>query len=270
MLFSKPCQFVLFFASLLSANAETIRGVQRELELTTTSVVDLGTAANYTILTKSGISTVPASVITGDIAVSPIAGTFMTGFSLILATDGKSSTSTQVVGTAYAANYLGDTPALLTTAISNMETAYTDAASRPTNGDALNYLNPGAGEIGGRTLKPGVYTFGTNVNISSDVTLEGTAGTEGSDGSTDVFIIQMTGNLMLAANKKVTLTGGALAKNIFWQVAGKVVVRTGANMEGILLVKTDVTFITGSTLNGRVLAQTACVLQKTTITGPSN
>jgi hypothetical protein len=32
------------------------------------------------------------------------------------------------------------------------------------------------------------------------------------------------------------------------------------------LVKTAVTFVTGSSLNGRVLAQTACVLQSATIT----
>jgi hypothetical protein len=65
------------------------------------------------------------------------------------------------------------------------------------------------------------------------------------------------------------LTNGALAKNIFWQVAGYVNVGEGAHMEGILLVKTAVTFVTGSSLNGRVLAQTACVLQMATITQPS-
>jgi len=47
-------------------------------------------------------------------------------------------------------------------------------------------------------------------------------------------------------------------------------VGAGAHMEGILLVKTDVTFITGSSLNGRVLAQTACVLQSATIVQPDS
>ena len=256
MLFSKSCRFVLLFASLLSANAETVRGVQQERELDAVESVDLGTAGDYRILTKTGISTVPDSVITGDIAVSPIAATAMTGFDLILDSGGTFSKSTQITGKAYAANYATPTPAILTTAVSNMETAFTDAAGR-VNADAAR-INLGAGEIGGQTLTPGIYTFGSNVDINSDVTFHGSG--------TDIFIIQMTGNLMLAEGKKVTLTGGALPENIFWQVAGNVKVRAGATMKGILLVKTDVTFITGSTLNGRVLAQTACVLQKATIT----
>jgi hypothetical protein len=85
-------------------------------------------------------------------------------------------------------------------------------------------------------------------------------------GDTDVFIIQMTGNLIQAANYNVILSNGALAKNIFWQVSGEVTVGAGAHLEGILLVKTEVLFETSSSLNGRVLAQTACNLQKATIT----
>eukprot|EP00571_Detonula_confervacea_P013713 CAMPEP_0172297048 /NCGR_PEP_ID=MMETSP1058-20130122/222_1 /TAXON_ID=83371 /ORGANISM="Detonula confervacea, Strain CCMP 353" /LENGTH=71 /DNA_ID=CAMNT_0013006153 /DNA_START=72 /DNA_END=285 /DNA_ORIENTATION=- len=65
---------ILFSAFLLTANANTIRGVQQR-KLEATQNVTFGTAGNYTILTKSGISTVPDSVITGDIAVSPIAAT---------------------------------------------------------------------------------------------------------------------------------------------------------------------------------------------------
>ena len=261
MLFSKPTQFLFLFASLLSANAETIRGVQQERELApVVEPVDLGLAGNYAVLAKTGISTVPSSVITGDIAVSPIAATGITGFGLSLAADGMSSTSSLVTdGTVYAADYLGKTASLLTTAISDMETAYTDAASRANTMEK----DLGAGEIGSLTLVPGVYTFGSNVNISDDVTLSGTTA---DDGPTEIFIIQMTGDLMLAADMKVILTKGVLAKNVFWQVAGAVEVRAGATMKGILLVQTDVTFVTGSTLNGRVLAQTACVLQKATIT----
>jgi hypothetical protein len=66
------------------------------------------------------------------------------------------------------------------------------------------------------------------------------------------------------------LEEGAKAKNIFWQVAGYVTVNAGAHMEGILLVKTKVDFITGSSLNGRVLSQTACTLQMASITEPAS
>ncbi len=98
------------------------------------SSVGLGTAENYVILTKAGISTVPDSTIVGDIAVSPIAATAITGFSLIADAEGKDSKSSQLRAeqdSAFAASYLGDTPAVLTTAVSDMETAYTDAAGRP-------------------------------------------------------------------------------------------------------------------------------------------
>jgi hypothetical protein len=78
----------------------------------------------------------------------------------------------------------------------------------------------------------------------------------------------MTGNLKQVANTKVILQNGALAKNIFWQVAGFVEVGAGAHMEGILLVQTAVTFVAGSSLKGRVLAQTACALDQATITQP--
>jgi hypothetical protein len=262
MFSSNACCFFLFSLLSLSANAETVRGAQREL---LESKVDLGTAENYAILTKTGISTVPDSVITGNIAVSPISADAMTGFNLIM-DGGTHSTSSQVVGggQAYAANYDEPTPTILTTAVSDMETAYTNAKGRP-NPDAAR-INYGdgllGGDFGGATTKltPGVYTFGSDVLIQGEIFFEGSG--------TDVFIIQMTGNLVQAANINVILTGGALAENIFWQVAGYVEVGAGAHMEGILLVKTAVTFITGSSLNGRVLAQTACNLQVATITQP--
>jgi hypothetical protein len=226
--------------------------------------VELGFADQYVILAKAGISTVPQSDIDGDIAVSPIAATALTGFSLAADSTGTFSTSTQITGKAFAASYGGDTPVLLTTAVSDMETAYTNAAGR-LNPDAAR-INLGGGILGGvyggadDPLTAGVYIFDTNVDIAENIFFAGSA--------TDIFIIQMTGDLLQTANKFVTLSDGALAKNIFWQVAGKVVVGAGAHLEGILLVKTEVLFETGSSLNGRVLAQTACNLQVATISQP--
>jgi hypothetical protein len=223
--------------------------------------VNLGTAEEYTILAKTGISTVPDSIITGDIAVSPIAAGAITGFALALdpgsgavATD----TTGQVTGNVYAANYISPTPSKLTTAVSDMEAAYTDAAGR-TNPVAAR-INLEGGLIGDEILTPGVYTFGSDVSIGSATQLYFT----GSE--TDIYIIQVTGNVNMAANTGMILQGSVQAANIFWQVAGKVTVGAGAHMEGVLLVKTAVTFITSSTLNGRILTQTACNLQKATIT----
>jgi hypothetical protein len=231
--------------------------------------VILGEAGNYAILAKSGISTVPSSRIYGDIAVSPIAATAMTGFGLTLDSSGQFSTATQVhastgyathPGHAYSASYGAPISETLTTAVLDMQNAYTDAASR-VNNDAAR-INLGTGTLGGvnpggpeAPLTPGVYTFGSNVNLAGDVEFSGAG----------VYIIQITGNLVQAANYKVILSDGAEPENIFWQVAGFVSVGAGASMQGILLAKTKVDFITGSSLTGRILTQTACNLQMATI-----
>jgi hypothetical protein len=260
--FNNTCCFVLCFLSLsLSATADTLRGVStRRLE----SSVNLLTAGDYVILAKTGISTVPDSTVTGNIAVSPIVGESMTGFSFTRDSSTAFSTSVQLNGQAFAANYGGSTPSILTNAILHMQAAYTDAAGRPNPDGARINLGGGllSGVFGGATdpLTPGVYTFSTGVILSGDIVFHGS--------DTDIFIIQIAGNLVQAANYEVKLTGGALAKNIFWQVAGKVEVGAGAKMKGILLVKTSILFITGSELEGRVLTQTACDLQKAKITQP--
>jgi hypothetical protein len=234
-----------------------------------TETVDLGTAGDYVILTKTGISTVPDSAITGDIAVSPIAGTAMTGFSLTKHPGGKYSESSQFAGyKAYAADYDSPIPFKLTTAVSDMETAYLDCEGRDHEGAKVNLgagSLGGAGGVGGSRdsgLTPGVYTFGTGVSIIGNIYFDG----EGDPDS--VFIIRMTGNLKQAKETQVILTGDALPKNIFWQVSGYVELGADAHLEGIVLVKTSATFLTGSSMNGRVLAQTRCDLQKATLTAP--
>ena len=221
------------------------------------AVVGLGAAGKYVVLAKTAISSVPTSVVTGDIGLGPAAASYITGFSLVADSTNVFSNSTQVVGKTYAANYAVPTPSNLTTAVSNMESAYTDAASRPTP----DFLELGTGNIGGKTLTPGLYKWTSTVTIPTDVTLTG--------GANDVWIFQTSGDLTMSASKHVTLSGGALAKNVFWQVAGKVTLGAGAHFEGIILCKTEVTLVTGASMNGRILAQTQVALEKATLTKPA-
>ncbi len=214
--------------------------------------VILGSAGNYVILAKAGISTVPASVITGDIGLSPAAESFMTGFSQTKATG--YSTCTQVTGFMYAADMTPPTPTYMTTAISNMQTAYTDAAGR-INPNYLNILLNGE-----QTLAPGLHKWESNVSIGSDITISG--------GANDVWIFQISGNLSLANATRVTLANGAQAKNIFWQVAGTVTMGTTSHFEGIVLCQTAITMQTLSTMNGRLYAQTNVALDQATVTKP--
>jgi hypothetical protein len=218
--------------------------------------VILGEAGTYAILAKSGVSTVPTSAVTGDIGVSPIDSTGITGFSLIVDSTGTFSTSNQVIGEVFAADYTSPTPSNLTTAVSNMETAYTDAAGR-----APDVTELGAGNIGGMTLGPGVYKWSTGVLITTDVTLNG--------GAKDVWIFQIAQSITQASAAKVILTGGALSKNVFWQTAGAVALDTTAHMEGVILSQTEITLAAGATVNGRLLSQTAVTLDGNTVTEPA-
>jgi hypothetical protein len=118
-----------------------------------------------------------------------------------------------------------------------------------------------AGDITGQTLTPGLYNWSTGVLVSAGgVTISGAAN--------DVWIFQIAQNLELADGAMVTLSGGAQASNIFWQVAGQVTLGTTAAMKGIILCQTAIAMGTGATLNGRALTQTAVTLDANTITSP--
>lgn len=225
----------------------------------TQSIVNLGTAGNYVVLSKSGISTTGTTSIVGDIGVSPIDSTAITGFGLIMDSTNKFSTSSIVTGKVYASDYTSPTPSIMTTAISDMETAYADAAGRtnPTE------TEKGAGNIGGMTISPGLYKWGTGVIIPiGGVTLSG--------GANDIWIFQISQDLTVDNGAKVTLSGGAQAKNIFWQVAGQTTIGTTSDFKGIILSKTLISLNTGATLNGRALAQTAVTLNANAIIAPSS
>jgi hypothetical protein len=222
-----------------------------------TKPVNLGQAANYVILTGSGITNAPLSKITGNMGVSPIAASGITGFPLTLNSTGAFSTSPQVTGKIYAADYAPPTPTNLITAKNNMLTAYTDGAGR-----APSYPNNlGGGNISNLTLTPGVYKWGTGVSVDTNknVYLKGS--------KTDVWIFQVSGVLNMAAGSKIILSGGASAKNIFW-VVNQATLGVGSSLEGTILSATAVTMNTGATLHGRALAQTNVTLIQNVVSMP--
>ncbi len=218
------------------------------------ATVELGTAGNYVILAKTAIDNSATSVVTGDLGLSPAATSYITGFSLTNATG--YATAEQVSGKIYAADMVAPTPINLTTAVNNMNTGYNDAEGRT----SPDYTDLGTGNIGGKTLASGLYKWTNDVTMPSDLVLTG--------GATDVWIFQIAGNLTVGSAAKVTLIGGAQAKNVFWQVAGTVSLGTTSHVEGIILSKTSITLNTGASLNGRALAQTAVTLEKNAVTEP--
>jgi len=211
--------------------------------------VNLGVAGDFVILSKSGITSVYKSSITGAVGTSPITGAAMV------------VDCTEVTGSVFSVDAAGPackttSATMLTSAIGDMQTAYTDAAGR-SNPD---YLNLGAGTIGGETLLPGLYKWTSAVNIPTDITIAGS--------STDIWIFQVAGTLDMSSAVRVTLEGGAQAKNIFWQVAGAVTFGTTSHFEGNILGQTGINMQTGATINGRMLAQTAVTLQMNTVNKP--
>ena len=215
--------------------------------------VNLGTAGNFVVLSKTGVTDVPPSHITGNVGSSPVTGAAI------------GITCPEVAGTISSVDATGPAPCsliapvALTQAVSDMQTAYTAAAGLTTP----NFTELGAGNISGLTLSPGLYKW------SSDLTTDGTGFTL-SGGPNAVWVFQIAGNLTVANGAKMVLAQGAQAGNVFWQVGGVtgVTLGTTSTFFGNLLSAKQIIINTGATLTGRALAQTQVSLQSSTITSP--
>ena len=223
--------------------------------------VNLRTAGDFVILTKTGITNVPTSSITGNIGASPITAAAMDNVFCSEITGFIYGANAAYTGSGDVSCFKGEAAdnTLVANAVLDMGTAYTDAAGRATPDFTELY----AGDISGQTLVPGLYKWGTNVLINTDVTLDG--------GPNDVWIFQVGQNIVQASDKHVLLAGGALAKNVFWQVSGGVGVTldTGATFQGVILAEKAIIIKTGATINGRLLSQTEVTLQQNIVTQPA-
>ncbi|KAF8199275.1 fungal antifreeze protein exerts hyperactivity By constructing an inequable beta-helix, partial [Mycena galopus ATCC 62051] len=213
----------------------------------------LGTAGNFAILAETGVSTVPDSAVNGNVGTSPATATSLTGFSLVQDISKQFWTSTQVDGRLMGATDALPTPGVLTVAVLDMQTAFTDAMNRP----APDFVELKAGLIGGSILTPGLYKWTTGVTISTDITITG--------GPADTWIFQISGTLVQAANVHITLIGGALSQNIIWVVASTVTVGANGVFQGNILAETNVVIGTTAIDHGCIYAQTDVALQKATV-----
>ncbi|MGD0319353.1 MAG: ice-binding family protein [Nitrososphaerales archaeon] len=219
--------------------------------------VNLGTAGNYVILAETTITTTGTSTITGNIGISPNGASSITGFAMSEDPSNQFWTSAQVTGEIYAADNAVPTPATLTTAVLDMQNAYSDAAGRscPAANTGL-----GGGTLNGQTLATGVYCWTTNLDITGGITLSGS--------SSGVWIFQVPGTLTVASTigAVITLSGGATYNNVFWVVGGQTTIGTADTFQGIILDYTSIALQTGTTLTGRALAQAAVTLEANAIT----
>ena len=219
--------------------------------------VQLGTATPFAVLAGTAVTDVPTSSITGAVGLSPAAGTNYAGL-----------TQAEVTGTIYSTNGTGpagnvDDPALLTTAKNDLTTAYVAAAGQP----PVTTFSAGDNQLGGQTLVPGVYAFGTassaNITAASPLVLNG----EGDANA--VFVFQASSSLVTASNSVVQLENGAQACNVFWQVSSSATLNSSSTFVGTIMALTSITLNSGATVQGRVLARNGAVsLDANTITTP--
>ena len=215
--------------------------------------VTKGTAANFRILAQSAISDIPLSAITGEVGLSPAAGTFITGLTCAEVNGGAGTPVHEASAGGPAPCSFIDSAAL-TTAIGDKNTALTDA-----NGRAADYNELGAGIIGGLNLGPAKYKWTTGIQIPSTLTLTG--------GANDVWIFQSSGTLSISSGVQIILAGGALPQNIYWAVSSAADLGTTSKFKGTIISATGIDMKTNASINGRLLAGTAVTLDQATV-GP--
>jgi hypothetical protein len=220
--------------------------------------VALGNVGNFVLFANTGMSSAVNSAITGNVGVGPgvTSTAITTGFTLTPV--GTYATAPQVTGKVYAYDYSAPTPSFIVSSSNDMLTAYNDARGR-INPD---FTNVGGGNLSGISLEPGLYKWTTSVNLTagSNVTLNG--------GPNDVWILQIAGTVTTGAGSGVVLTGGALPKNVFWQLDTALTLGASSTFNGVVLAGTAVTVGANSIINGRLLAQTAITMDSNTITAP--
>jgi len=214
---------------------------------------------NFAVLSQAGITNTGShlSVITGNIGASPITAAAMDNVFCSEITGTIYGVDAAYVGSGNQTCFAGNPPlankTLVDNAVADMGTAYADAAAR-----APDYTELGAGNIGGLNLGPATYKWGTGVLIPTDVTLTG--------GPNDVWIFQIAQGLTVSSGVHILLAGGALPQNIFWQTFGAADLGTTSVFKGVLLSQTSIAMKTGSSIDGRLLAQTAVTLDQTRVT----
>lgn len=256
-----PLIMVVFLSGCKYSSKDANGGIVIPIQIENQTPLNLRTAGNYVILAGSEITNNPTSSIIGNVGISPAASSSITGFSLTYTSGGLQSSSVQITGIVHAVDYASPTPINLTSAKLDLSTVYTDAAGR-----ASAKMVVLSGNIGGLTLTPGLYKSSGSLEISKgDLTFDAKGN------SSAVFIIQIATTLSASSGRKVILAGGAMAKNIFWQVGTSATFGTTSEMKGIVMADQSITMENGATIDGRLLARNAAVsLDNNKVVAPSN
>lgn len=198
--------------------------------------LDLGIVESFAAMAYNSITSSPTSNIKGKVGLKP-------GTRSLIALDA----ATEVDGGSiniYSGDDVGDKAIYLALAREDLISAYREAAARPTDKDKNEQYG---GNIGGKVLPPGIYKWSNGVNIDTDVTLEGN--------SKDVWIFQISGDVSVASGVHVKLMRGAKARNVYWQVSGKVNLEANTVVPGTMMSQLTFEMKSSAKINGRALVK---------------
>jgi hypothetical protein len=199
------------------------------------ATVFLGSAGTYAVLGASTVTSTGPTVVNGDLGVWP-------GTAYVAGTPAAT-----VNGSVHAGDVIAQH------AQASAAIAYNDAAGRSTAPITV------AGDLGGKTLAPGLYKSTSSLSLTGTVTLHGSG----------VYIFQIASALTVSNGGTVVLSGGATADNVFWQVGSSATLGTSADFKGTIMALASVTLATGARLDGRALALNAAVtLDSNSVTIP--
>jgi len=205
---------------------------------------DLGTAGGYALVANTTITNTGVTLIDGNLA---LVGPSVTGFGPGVISGKKD------IGNA-AAN----------AAEADVLAAHHDAT------DAAPVTEM-AGDLGGKTLVPGVYHFGVAATLHGTLTLDGQGKTN------PLFIFQIGSTLTTGTGASVVLTRGAAGCAVFWAVGSSATIGTGTSLQGNLMALVSITMNTGASIGvgggrngGRAFAQNGAItLDTNTVIPPS-
>jgi hypothetical protein len=205
----------------------------------------LGKAASFAVLGASTVTNTGATVVTGDLGVSP--GTSCTGFPAPC-TGGPGVVSGTISTDASNNNAAGLAQKDATLAYTSLKG---DACGTHLTGKVLGT------DAGAVTLGPGVYCFDTSAQLTGTLTLD--AGNK----PDAVFIFQMGSTLTTASNSGVHVVNGGSDINVFWQVGSSATLGTGTSFTGNILALASITLTTGASVSGRAFALNGAVTMDT-------
>ena len=204
------------------------------------AAVTLGWASGFAVLGGSTVTNTGATVITGQVGVSP--GSAITGFPPGTVTNGS----------------LHSNDALAILAHDDAQATFNSLASMAVT------LDLSGQDLGGMTLTPGVYSFSSSAQLTGTLTLDGL-------GQVDpVFVFLVGSTLTTASGAGVDLLNGADGQtNVFFRVGDSTTLGTNTEFAGTILSANNSTLTTGASVEGRVISLSGAVtLDTNSVTVP--